>query len=46
MKQGDNIYVPVMSGSIQGEILEVNQDKIKMVIEVPKSKVYPIPVKK
>jgi preprotein translocase subunit YajC len=41
MKQGDKVYTPVMSGSINGEILEVTEDKVKMVIEVSKSRVYP-----
>ena len=41
MKQGDLVYTPVMSGSINGEILEVTEDKVKMVIEVSKSRVYP-----
>jgi preprotein translocase subunit YajC len=41
MKQGDNVYFPVMSGSINGEILEITEDKVKIVIEVSKSRVYP-----
>jgi preprotein translocase subunit YajC len=41
MKQGDNVYFPVASGSVSGEILEVTEDKVKMVIEVSKSRVYP-----
>lgn len=41
MKQGDKVYTPVMSGSVNGEILEVTEDKVKMVIEVHKSRVYP-----
>jgi len=41
MKKGDNVYFPVASGSINGEILEVTEDKVKMVIEVSKSRVYP-----
>jgi preprotein translocase subunit YajC len=41
MKQGDKVYTPVMSGSINGEILEITEDKVKMVIEVSKSRVYP-----
>jgi len=41
MKQGDNVYFPVASGSVSGEILEVTEDKVKMIIEVSKSRVYP-----
>jgi preprotein translocase subunit YajC len=41
MKQGDKVYTPVMSGDVKGEILEVTEDKVKMVIEVSKSRVYP-----
>lgn len=41
MKQGDKVYTPVMSGSVNCEILEVTEDKVKMVIEVSKSRVYP-----
>ena len=41
MKQGDNVYFPVASGSIPGEILEVNGDEIKIVVTVSKSRVYP-----
>lgn len=41
MKQGDNIYFPVASGSIPGEILEVNGDEVKVIVTVSKSRVYP-----
>ena len=41
MKQGDKVYFPVESGSVNGEILEVTEDKVKMIIEVHKSRVYP-----
>ena len=41
MKQGDKVYFPVASGSVNGEILEVTEDKVKMVIEVHKSRVSP-----
>lgn len=41
MKQGDKVHTPVMSGSINGEILEITEDKVKMIIEVYKSRVYP-----
>ena len=35
------VNTPVMSGGIKGEILEVNDDKVKIVIEVSKSRIYP-----
>ncbi len=41
MKQGDKVYFPVASGSVNGEILEVTEDKVKMIIEVSKLRVYP-----
>lgn len=41
MKQGDKVYFTVASGSVNGEILEVTEDKVKMIIEVHKSRVYP-----
>jgi len=41
MKQGDKVYFPVASGSVKGEILEVTEDKVKIIIEVHKSRVYP-----
>lgn len=41
MKQGDNVYFPVASGSIPGEILEVNGDEVKIVVTVSRSRVYP-----
>jgi preprotein translocase subunit YajC len=41
MKKGDKVYTPVMSGNVKGEILEVTEDKVKMIIELHKSRVYP-----
>jgi preprotein translocase subunit YajC len=41
MKQGDKVHTPVMSGNVRGEILEITEDKVKMIIEVYKSRVYP-----
>lgn len=41
MKSGDKIYFPVASGGVTGEILEVNDDDVKVVITVSKSRVYP-----
>jgi preprotein translocase subunit YajC len=41
MKSGDKVYFPVASGSINGEILDVNGDDVKIVVTVSKSRVYP-----
>jgi len=41
MKTGDKVYFPVASGSVRGEILDVNGDNVKIVVTVPKSSVYP-----
>ena len=41
MKTGDKVYFPVASGSVRGEILDVNGDNVKIVVTVPKSRVYP-----
>lgn len=41
MKAGDKAYFPVASGSVRGEILDVNGDNVKIVVTVPKSRVYP-----
>jgi preprotein translocase subunit YajC len=41
MKSGDKVYFPVASGSVRGEILDVNGDDVKIVVTVPKSRVYP-----
>jgi hypothetical protein len=41
MKSGDKVYFPVASGSINGEILDVNGDDVKIVVIVSKSRVYP-----
>lgn len=41
MKQGDNVYFPVASGSVSGEILEVNGDEVKIIVTWHKSRVYP-----
>ena len=41
MKQGDNVYFPVASGSVNGEILEVNGDEVKIIVTRHKSRVYP-----
>ena len=41
MKSGDKVYFTVASGSVRGEILDVNGDNVKIVVTVPKSRVYP-----
>jgi preprotein translocase subunit YajC len=41
MKSGDKAYFPVASGGVYGEILEVNEDDVKIVVTIPKSRVYP-----
>ena len=41
MKPGDKAYFPVASGSVRGEILDVNGDNVKIVVTVPKSRIYP-----
>lgn len=40
MKHGDKVCTPVMSGNVRGEILEVKDTKVRMIIEVPRSRVY------
>lgn len=41
MKKGDKIHIPVGSVDIKGEILEINQDRVKIITEFDKSRVYP-----
>lgn len=41
MKEGDKVYFPVMSGSVNAEVLEINDDMVKVVVSVRKSRVYP-----
>lgn len=38
---GDAVYFPVANGSLSGEILEVNNDSVKIVVSVTRSRVYP-----
>ena len=40
MKPGDKVVVPVMDRYI-GEVLEVGDDEVKIVVTAPKSRVYP-----
>jgi preprotein translocase subunit YajC len=42
MKIGDEVYKPITSGGITGEVLEINGDEVKMVITVNKSGLYPV----
>jgi preprotein translocase subunit YajC len=41
MKIGDEVYKPISSGGITGEVLEINGDKVKIVITCNKSNLYP-----
>ncbi len=41
MKHGDKLCTPVMSGNVRGASLEVKDTKVRMIIEVPRSRVYP-----
>ena len=40
MKPGDKVVVPVMDRYI-GEVLEVGDDEVKIIVTAPKSRVYP-----
>jgi preprotein translocase subunit YajC len=40
MKVNDSVYFPCASGSINGEILEINEDTVKIVVTVSKKRVY------
>ncbi len=41
MVKGDAVYFPVASGSVNGEILEVDGDTVKIIVTITKSRVYP-----
>lgn len=41
MKAGDKVYFSVDSNSVTGNILEVDDDIVKVVVSVSKSRVYP-----
>jgi hypothetical protein len=41
MVKGDAVYFPVASGNVNGEILEVDGDLVKIIVTVTKSRVYP-----
>ena len=41
MKAGDEVYFHVDSNSVTGNILEVDDDIVKVVVSVSKSRVYP-----
>jgi preprotein translocase subunit YajC len=40
MKTGDDVYAPVISGNINGKILEIRENTVIMSIEVQKSRIY------
>ena len=42
MKIGDEVYKPITSGGITGEVLDINGDEVKIVITVNKSDLYPV----
>lgn len=41
MKVGDSAYTPTASNGVIGEIVEINNEEVKILITVPKSRVYP-----
>ena len=41
MKIGDEVYLPSTSSGVTGEVLEINGDKVKIVITCNKSNLYP-----
>jgi hypothetical protein len=40
IKKGDIVYTPTAGNPIDGEVLEVNGDRVKIIITVFKSRVY------
>ena len=42
MKIGDEVYQTITSGGINGEVLDINGDEVKIVITVNKSDLYPV----
>ena len=41
MKSGDNVNFSIASNSVNGEILEVDGDNVKIIVTVSRSSVYP-----
>jgi len=41
MQPGDSVRVPVITNSIDGEIIEVGDEFVTIKTQVPKSRVYP-----
>jgi len=40
IKPGDQVRVPVLNDLYSGEVLEVNDDEVKIVVTAPKNRVY------
>lgn len=40
IKPGDSVTVPVINDEYSGEVLEVNDDEVKIVVTAPKNRVY------
>lgn len=40
IKPGDSVTVPVINDQYSGEVLEVNDDEVKIVVTAPKNRVY------
>ena len=41
MKSGDNVHFSIASNSVNGEILEVDGDNVKIIVTLSRSSVYP-----
>lgn len=41
VKKGDKVYTPTSGNSLNGEVFDVNENEVKIIITVPKSRVYP-----
>ena len=41
IKKGDKVYTPTSGNSLNGEVFEVNENEVKIIITVTKSRVYP-----
>mgnify|MGYP000851617044 CR=1 FL=1 len=40
IKPGDQVRVPVLNDQYSGEVLEVNDDEVKILVTAPKNRVY------
>ena len=41
MKEGDDVYFSIATNSVNGEVLEVDGDNVKIIVTVSRSSVYP-----